>query len=189
MSGPNSSNKKGMFENSKIRETLVKPYLRSIKVDPLGQFPLPDTAELPIPIDWHTGVEKIMKEDGYKDGPWFYKGAKMCLTWPIWHIAYPKAKWIIVRRPKQDIINSCLRTPFMKAYHNSDGWGKWVDHHLRCFEEMHRAGMDIHEVWSDLLVGGNYGELQTAIEYCGLEFNKQAIRDFITPELYTFVKE
>ena len=30
MSGPNRNNAKGMFENSKIRNTIIKPYLQKI---------------------------------------------------------------------------------------------------------------------------------------------------------------
>lgn len=38
MSGPNHNNAKGMFENARVRNNIVKPYLRQLHVDPLGQF-------------------------------------------------------------------------------------------------------------------------------------------------------
>ena len=42
LSGPTKYNRKGMFENSEIRNAVVKPYLRRIGCDPMGQDPLPD---------------------------------------------------------------------------------------------------------------------------------------------------
>jgi len=112
MSGPNKNNAKGMFENAHIRNLLMKPYLREIGVDPLCQYPLPDINKLTIPSNWKQEVEKVMTDEGYWHGPWMYKGAKMCLTWKMWHHAFPHAKWIIVRRRTGDIVNSCLRTGF-----------------------------------------------------------------------------
>jgi len=104
--------------------------------------------------------------------------------WPVWAMSYPHAKWIIVRRPRQDIINSCLRTGFMRAYTNVEGWGKWVDHHLMCFEQM-KEGLDVTEIWVDEVVTGNLDGLVRAIEHCGLEPNFITIRDFIDPALLT----
>ena len=43
---------------------------------------------------WRHFVQKIMHRHGWKEGPWFYKGAKACLMWPMWHDAFPDAKWI-----------------------------------------------------------------------------------------------
>jgi len=114
MSGPNRNNAKGMFENAYIRNNILKPYLRQMEVDPLGQYPLPDIDNLLIPSSLKKDVEQVMINQGYTNGPWMYKGAKMCLTWPAWHHAFPNAKWIIVRRRIGDIVNSCIRTGFMR---------------------------------------------------------------------------
>ncbi len=114
--GPTRYNQKGMFENSSIRENVDKTYLKSIHCDPKGQDPLPDTSSLPIPRDWKQKVENIMLKEGYKKGPWFYKGARNCLVWPVWHYAFPEAKWIIVRRRTVDIAESCINTAFMNKY-------------------------------------------------------------------------
>ena len=64
MSGPNMNNAKGMFENARIRNDIVKPYYRSIGVDPLGQYPLPDIESLPIPTGWANDVIRIIQEEG-----------------------------------------------------------------------------------------------------------------------------
>ena len=116
MRGPNKNNPRGMYENSRIVNAITKPYLRSLDLDPLGQYPLPDVNNLPIPTDWRRRVEQVIQEEGYPGGPWFYKGAKMCLFHPVWSYAFPRAKWVIVRRRISDIVTSCEKTGFMQAF-------------------------------------------------------------------------
>ena len=195
MSGPNKSNPKGMFENHRIREQVTKPYLRGLGVDPLGQWPLPDLDKLVIPTDWRRQVEQVFLEEGYLSGPWMYKGAKMVLFWPIWHYAFPNARWVIVRRHKQDIVESCIKTGFMRAFGNSqirnsvgviderDGWTWWVEQHLARFREMQDAGLNIKVVWTERMIQGDYQGLYETIEWLGLEWNSKVL-EFIDPKLW-----
>ena len=195
MSGPNKNNKKGMFENYYIRNQLVKPYLTDMKADAMGQYPLPDIAKLNIPMNWRDRVEQIMKEQGFKDGPWFYKGAKMTLMWPVWHYAFPNAKWIIVRRRTGDIINSCLKTSFMRAFSKvqfrkaigvkdeKEGWKWWVRQHEQRFVEMLETGLNAKIVWPERMVTGDYQQMYETIEWLGLEW-KSEVLNFIDPKLW-----
>lgn len=185
-SGPNRYNPKGMFENTAIREKLVKPYLLSLGVDPKGQYPLPDVANLTQPLGWRKFIEDTMVEQGYKTGPWYYKGAKMCLIYPIWVHAFPDAKWVIVRRSKADIVNSCMRTGFMRAYKDEAGWGRWVDHHLWCFDMMKRdLGDRVVEFWpSEIFVGDNLEPAETLVKSLGLPFDRRAVSNFVERRLY-----
>ena len=196
MSGPNANNAKGMFENSKIRNNIVKEYYRSIHVDALGQYPLPNISTLPIPIDWKQRVEGIMISDGYLAGPWMYKGAKLCQHWPVWHYAFPTAKYVIVRRKTPDIINSCLRTGFMQAFSSRsnckkvgaaneyDGWLWWVHQHEERFVEMIQAGLNCKVVWPERMVEGDYSQMKELIEWLGLEWDSHKVLDFIEPKLW-----
>ena len=195
MSGPNRNNPKGMFENAKIRNTIVKPYLSRSKVDPMGQFPLPDVQKLSIPNDWASKVKQIFLEQGYQRGPWMYKGAKMCLMWPVWHHAFPEAKWIIVRRKDDDIINSCLKTNFMRAFNNNgiqrainvntiaEGWQWWVNEHKKRFVEMINKGLNIKIVWPEKMVLADYQQIYETIEWLGLKWNPE-ILSFIDSKLW-----
>lgn len=186
VTGPTGANKKGQFENDHIREQVVKPYLRSLGADPLGQDPLPDLDKLIPYKDFFRDVTTPICQEGYQSGPWYYKGAKMCLIWPVWHVAFPKAKWIIVRRTSDNIVRSCLNTGFMRAFHDAEGWSKWVWKHLVRFEEMKDSGLNIREVWSDKLIDGDLSEIQEAIEWAGLEWKEDEVLDFISPELWNF---
>ena len=196
MSGPNRNNAKGMYENAAIRNNIVKPFYRTMNVDPLGQYPLPNIDEIRIPTDWRSKVEGVMKKEGYTDGHCFYKGAKMCQHWPVWAYAFPDAKWIIVRRKTSDIINSCIRTGFMRAFHNSntqravgaktewEGWLWWVHQHENRFVEMMQEGLNCRIVWPDRMVDENYQQMEETIEWLGLEWKDQEVKDFISPKLW-----
>jgi len=197
MSGPNRNNAKGMFENAYIRNNILKPYLRQMEVDPLGQYPLPDIDNLLIPSSLKKDVEQVMINQGYTNGPWMYKGAKMCLTWPAWHHAFPNAKWIIVRRRTGDIVNSCIRTGFMRAFHRKevqkavgvtnerDGWIWWVHQHEKRFIEMMESeeGVNVKVIWPHRMVNGDYTQIKDMIDWLGLKWNTE-ILNFVDPLLW-----
>lgn len=196
MSGPNKNNMKGMFENHVIRNQLMKPYLKGIGADKLGQFPLPDINDLTIPSNWGDRVREVLTKQGLQKGtPWFYKGAKMCLTWPLWHHAFPDAKWIIVRRKTSDILNSCMKTSFMRAFTRSEnqakvgakdereGWLWWVHQHEQRFIEMITEGLNCKIVWPHRMVKGDYRQMMETIEWLGLKWNSEVL-SFIDPKLW-----
>lgn len=184
VTGSTPLNKKGQFENEYIRDNITKPYLSSIGADPLGQDPLPTAESLKPYPELRRHVEHQLTEEGYKRGRWYYKGAKLCLYWQLWHEAFPLAKWIIVRRDPRDIAQSCLHTNFMRAYRNEEGWLQWVDAHLDRFTEMHQNDLDIREVWPEGIVQGYLADIQDIVKWAGLEWAKRECSEFITPELY-----
>lgn len=183
MRGHSRWNPKGQFENEKIRHNVVKPYIKSMGYDPMCQKPLPDINNLQ-PFDMRSRVLDVMVSQGYTNGHWMYKGPKMCLIWPVWKEAFPDAKWIIVRRETEDIVNSCMRTSFMHAYKHPDGWRMWVAEHEKRFEEMKDADLDVREVWPIKAIQGDFTEVKEMVLDCGLQWNESAVKDFVSPELY-----
>ncbi len=183
MSGPTRHNKKGMFENAEVR-SIVKLYLKLCNVDPKGQYPLPDLHDLRPVMHWKRRITGIMEDQGCPFEQWFYKGAKMCLMWPIWNDAFPNAKWIIVRRADDDIVYSCMRTGFMNNRSTEKGWHSWVDHHKENFRQMHEAGLQIRELWPSKFVGGDYTELKEVMEWAGYSWNEDAINNFVDKKLF-----
>lgn len=190
MAGPTRYNAKGMFENTVIRNDIVKPFLRLIKADPLGQYPLPvidkvkqiasdpNTAR-----EWKDKIASIIRRQGYREGvQWFYKGAKMCLFWPLWVEAFPKARWVIVRRNADEIINSCLRTGFMRAFDNAGGWQWWVEEHEKRFDEM--ESYTDYTIWPEKMIGGDFSEIKTMIDGLELNWQEDKVRNFIAPALW-----
>ena len=72
MRPPNVNNKKGMFENTVITQNIVKPFLKSIEADTMGQNPLPDPIKVRRKIisnenDWALRILNVLKEEGYKN--------------------------------------------------------------------------------------------------------------------------
>lgn len=196
-SGPTRYNKKGMFENAALRNSIMKPYLFGMGADRLGQYPLPQTKKLKIPYDFGDKVLNVIKEQGWsQETPWMYKGAKICLIWPVWHFHFPDAKWLIVRRKTSDIVNSCVNTSFMRSFRNeriqklvkakneSEGWLWWVRQHEQKFREIQDAGANVKVVWAERMVDSNYSQMKETIEWLGLEWNEKAIVDFIEPKLW-----
>ena len=179
-------NPKGMFENNEIIQDIIKPYLDSIGMDKMGQDPLPKLEDLVPYPKLKEKVENVMMGDGYECGPWYFKGAKTCLIWPLWHKAFPKAKWIIVRRDALSIARSCMNTSFMRAFSNVEGWLDWVKLHETRFNEMHKAGLDIKEIWPEEAIQGNLSWLQMLIEELGLDWKDKEVKEFITPEYWHY---
>lgn len=190
-SGPNKNNPKGMFENANIRNNFVKPFLKSMGADPMGQNPLPDVEKCKLMsvdaiVQWRKKILTEIYSQGYKgDQQWYYKGAKLCLIWPLWHRAFPKAKWIIVRRDGKDIAQACLKTSFMRAYKTEEGWYKWIDHHKDRFLEMEQAGLDIRYVWPQKMIDFDLMEIGITIAELGLKWNQQRVEDFIEPAYWS----
>mgnify|MGYP000241042983 CR=1 FL=1 len=184
--GATGANPKGQYENSAIRNKLIKPYLRSIGADPLGQYPLPDQSHLKPYPGLRNDFYGMLKEQGLQeDEVWYMKVCKACLIWPVFDKAFPDAKWIIVRREKDDIINSCQKTSFMRKRTSKESWSEWVDYHVERFIEMKAAMPDrVMEVWPSDLVSGDFTTIKQSIEWLGLEWNEKAILSWIDKKLW-----
>lgn len=198
--GGEMSGYKGVNENDAIKETLEKPYLASIWADEMGQYPLPEKKRIKIPVTWKDSVEEIMEREGYIGGEWFYKSSRASLLWEVWHNAYPRAKWIIVRRRTADIIESCKKTGYMKAFKDKDkqravnaltedeGWLWWIHKYEERFVEMIMEGADCKVVYPQRLVYGDYSQLYDMLDWLKLRWSPK-IFDYIDPLLETSRKK
>ncbi len=179
LGGPDEVN--DLYEHQTIRQRLLKPMLTRVGADPLGQGPLPDMTKFR-PDPYLRDRIRLYLNGG--PGPWGYKDAKLTLTWPMWRAAFPEAKWIIVRRETEQIINSCLRTHFMKRHGaNRNLWHGWVNFHLLQFAVMRQQGLNTFEVWPEDFI--DYSDAFGPIaEFVGLEFNAEIVRKAINPKLW-----
>ena len=165
-SGAFTGNVSEMYENTEIKELLDR-YYELIGADKRGQKPLPDTKKLIMPVNWEKTVKDIM---GNKI--WMLKSSRICQTWPLWYQAFPNAKWIIVRRRTGDIINSCMKTGYMKAYSDSNGWLNWIHTHEKLFVNMIKAGMHHKQVWPERMATGDFQQIEEMIDWVGLEWDE-----------------
>ncbi len=175
-----------MIENIQIRR-LVDNYYTDLGINPKGQYPIPDSKKLFIPTNWKESVLKIVQSEGYKNQVWMYQSPRITQLWPIWHYAFPDAKWIIVRRKPTDIINSCLKTGFMTAFASgeyqkqvgamteSDGWKWFIHEHEKRFVEMIESGVNCKVVWPERMKSGNYQQIFEMLEWIGLSWNENIV--------------
>jgi hypothetical protein len=177
-----------MMENGSIKE-LNTIYIGGVLgTDERGQFPLPDTKELLIPMNWKKRIHDILVEEGYdKNKIWMFKSHAICQLWPIWNHAYPNAKWIIVRRRTGDIIYSCMKTAYMNAFkdkviqkavganNEQEGWLWWVRQHEKLFVEMIEAGLNCKVIWPERMVNGDYSQIFEMLEWLDLKWNDSII--------------
>ena len=182
LSGAFAGNITDMYENIQIKK-LLDTYYDLLGVDKKGQYPLPDAKKLIIPTNWEQKVESAVINEMRLDLPWMLKGARLCQTWPVWNYAFPNAKWIIVRRRPGDIIDSCLKTGYMTAYKDKEGWLDWIHVHENIFVEMIQAGLNCKQIWPERMATGDYKQIQEMVEWIGLTWNENIVQE-IDPLLY-----
>ena len=183
------------FENVGIRDAVVVPYLKSIDADPGCQYPLPNIKSMPIPVDWESRIASCLTKDGYTTGKWAYKSSASSLIWPVWHYAYPDAKWVIVRRRTGDIVRSCMKTDFMRAFRNPqnqraigakdvlEGWKWWVHQFEARFVEMITEGLNCKVIWPERMVSGDYQQIMETVDWLGLKW-KSEVLGYVDPKLW-----
>lgn len=184
--GGGKENAKGFFENILLREKAQKAILSAAGFDPLGVRKLPPPGWRIEIRDFRSGVAQLLAAQGY-DGakPWGFKDAKMTLTWRIWREHFPKAAWIIVRRPDADVIASCLRTGFMSQHSNDpDYWRVFVAAYQAHLAELCRVEPRPIEIDSSAVVHGEFAAIKKAVAAVGLEWREEATRRFVSADLW-----
>lgn len=191
--GGDMSYHKGSYENGAIKRMVEDNYILSLGADPMGQFPLPKVES--VPINWKKLVEAQLLAEGYLGGIWMYKSARASLIWQVWHMAYPNAKWVIVRRRTGDVIESCLKTAYMKAFKSEEnrmlvkaisereGWLWMVHEYEKKFVEMIQEGLNCKVIWPERMVTGDYKQLYETLEWLGLKWSSDVV-NFISPLLW-----
>jgi glutamyl/glutaminyl-tRNA synthetase len=149
---------------------------------------MPLTKKLKIPVSWHDEVMSEIYSQGYTDDDILvYKDSKLSQIWPVWDYAFPDAKWIIVRRRTPDIINSCVKTAYMRRFKNKknlnfvqvnteeEGWLWWIHQYENKFIEMMQQGLNVRIIWPDRMVAGDFRQIKETVEWAGLKWDDKII--------------
>lgn len=179
------SNPKGYFENVALREGVDKRLLREIGRDPLGVLDLPPAEELPLERAPALAAEvrACVAAEGYGgERPWLFKDPKLLLLWPLWHAAFPAARWVVVRREREDVVRSCLRTHFL-VQHSRDPefWRRFADAYLERLRALDASAAWTREAWPQALVRGERGALRELAGELDLGWDEGAVRRFVAP--------
>lgn len=184
--GPTRNNKAGQYENREIINTVIKPILAQSGYDPKGQNPLPETSELSMD-NYHafSHISEIMLRHGLKDDQmWYIKDPKLCLVWTLLYMSFSHAKWVIVRRYKEDVISSCMNTGFMNSFSTREEWSEWFDQYMSILLEIEKyLPNNFIEVWPcEAIQEGDLSQMHDMIDWLGLKWNKKAVKSRIHKE-------
>jgi hypothetical protein len=173
----------GFFENMILRERVQKEILRQGGFDPLGVRRLPPRNWHPRAANFRQVVAAAIAAQQY-DGScaWGFKDAKMTLTWRLWHEHFPQARWIIVRRPREQIIASCMRTSFMRQ-HSSDPafWDEFVAKYIERIAVLQQTVGWSRTIEAGDIVAGTRDPMKQLVASLGLTWQADAVRSFVSP--------
>ena len=179
-------NRKGFFENVELRDGLNKGILKSVGADTSGVDPLPSLDSISLCENLREEALACIVRQGYfGKTPWLFKDAKLSLTWPAFNHAFPNAKWVIVVRDRDKVVDSCLNTPFM-ARHSTDRefWNNWYgEYEQRLGKLANTAKYTVH-IHSDDIVNKTQNDLRNLIEWLGLHWDCKKISKFIEPSFW-----
>lgn len=174
--------------NTLLRDRIVRPFFRGMRCNLIGRG---DTAAVSAgclgvaenvsPI-WRRRILQMIHGYGYEAGPWMYWGADACLSWPIWHRAFPDAKWVVVRRETGRIVNACNLTQYVKDV--VPDIPVWADSYLGRFEDMAVAGCDIEECWPGRVFSGKLDTARALVTKLGMVWDDATANDALSPALW-----
>lgn len=190
------TNVTGELENIGIRDRLERPLLQGLGYEPRGLGLIPATDEIEKLSDrmktlWRQLVDDVfIKQNCPDNAVRFISSQVACLLWPLWHAAFPEAKWIVVRRDERDIIASCHDTGYVQFYREPGDKSRRVrsdkeltelinGYKLR-FQQMNQASLDLIEYWPQQLYDGNLAGLRNLLECHGLSWRPE-VAEFVRP--------
>ena len=184
--GKETENPKGFFEHIVIREQITKQLLSRMGCDPLGVKQLPPGSLQGEVSNLAEIIRAVLESEGYiNDRPWLYKDAKLTLLWPIYKKSFPDANWVIVNRDEEGVINSCLRTSFMRQHSGDrDYWERFVAEYVSRLNALRNSSASVMEVSSSEIINGRLEGLKNVVEHLGLTYREKELESFITPSFW-----
>ena len=172
--GPTSENPSGFVENRQIREAVLKPLLSRSGFDPLGVRSLPPLGWNPPAPGLNDAIAAALGE-AMQSGLWGYKDPKLLLLWRRFSRAYPDAHWLVVERPVEAVVDSCLRTSFMRKHaRHPDYWRHFVrSYAMRADDLATCLGASVMRVNSDILAATHTfpAPLRSRLSDIGVDMN------------------
>lgn len=184
-----------MYENIPIREGLVKNYLRQVGMGDNGHYPLISKYPLVFPEYWNEKVMTEITKQGLSNTQWMYKDCRNSLLWQLWYLSFPNAKWIIVRRNREDIIYSCQHTGYMRTFDDyeicqkigaenpAQAWAWMIDEYEMRFKKILKC-KNVREVWPEKIANGDFSEIKEVWQWLGIEWDEEKMKTYIQPKFY-----
>jgi len=129
-------NKKGYFENLRVRDILIR-YLRANDKDKEGKRYQPRNLDAKWFRFGHE-VTQAMHDEGAGKRRWYFKDPKILVCRNLWLEHFPSARWVLVTRNHRDTIDSLMRTEFMDAYSTREEWAAFLGRYDYWMAEVRR---------------------------------------------------
>lgn len=174
--GPTPHNKLGQFENVDIIRNITKDYLINAGYDKLGQKNLPESSELLIERNWRNKIHSILVKHGYDESYiWYHKDPKICLLWPIWENQFPQSTWLITKRKREEIIESCSKVTFLRNLKTRKEIETFVEEYFERLEEIKNNCSNVFEINTDKIVEEDFSQIKEIIEKFDLSWDNKII--------------
>jgi len=176
-------------QTNKMRENVS---LRSLSASTIANCSvgcyMPTIHSLRSVANWDDQVENALKGQKIPElMPFMYKDSQIAQLWKLWDIAYPTAKWIIVRRRTGDILNSLHETAYMTKFKRlknikqvgatseKEAWLWWVHEYEKRFIEIMEYEINHRVVWPERMRDGDFEQMKEVVEWCGLKWNEEVV--------------
>lgn len=185
------------FDNRPIADDIIKPFLRGISADPACVWPLPDLAShdgavKTVAVAWRSRVLRSLAVQGAVLAA--EEGSRVCVVshaslhlWPIWAQAFgDDVSFVVVRRDQNEIERSCVKSGVGSfASWTQERWIAWHAAHALAMQGLRESGVNAREVWPSTLVrDGKIDDVRGLVDWLGLEWNRDAVSDAVTPDLW-----
>jgi len=162
-------NEKGFFENMAIKKLIHK------RVGELSVM-----AELATHDDQLAeDIQHIRNRDGYKGGPWLWKGSPM--YWQLFMSMYPKM--VVCHRSDEQIFKSCRASPAIFGKNMTDNELHWSIAVQREIMDMAVKECGAPRVFTEKVVTGDFRSIKSALIYCGLDYDEKIVEEFVDGSL------
>lgn len=152
------------YSNKEIVESILDPYFTMIG-DVNCQRNVPNCSGIILINDLRERLIDIIVKQGYRNaGRWYIKDARLILLHSMLDEAFPEADWILVKRDKNEIAQSCMKTGYMNAYKNLSDWLGWIDKWEKIYNKIQATNSNITAVYPKKFINSDNTEINSVLE-------------------------
>jgi len=166
---PTPLNAKGFFENVPMKKLIIATHKAVVRKGILA-------AKTP---GFRANVLEAIKNDGYTEGPWLWKGSAM--YWPAFFEFEPI--FVVVNRPREQIFASTRKSKMLNPNETDAELYANIDYHQEQMDYLCTYKQAVR-VNSYDVARGDFSSIERAITYAGLEYDEAVTTGFVDPGLW-----
>lgn len=160
-------NKSGYFENIEITNLVIR-YLQNNDINNLGKRFNPRVLNVDVK-DFSSKIYEILENQGMEPTQkWFYKNPKTAVCWRLFDKHYPYAKWIVIERDREELLNSLMRTEFMDAWQTKEEWQNFIRYYDVLMKEI-KANCNCFVFNINTMFNGDYSQVEDLLKFVGID--------------------